>query len=146
MNLYALMLKALCGWREARGISLAAQRGVMWTVDNRVAAAQVHKGLVNRWGGDVVSVILFPWQYSSFNAGDLNAVKFPKATDTVYPQIISAAQDMGDDPTGGAHSYYDNSIAPPNWALSDEFIFTVTINTLHFYKLNLPNQAGTTTP
>jgi len=49
-------------WREGRGESTEAQRGIFHTVVNRAAKA-------GWWGNDVVSVSLTPFQFSCFNHG-----------------------------------------------------------------------------
>ena len=51
---YALILVAICIWREARGESMEAKRGVGWTIRNRVLAA-------GWFGKGWVDVILKPW-------------------------------------------------------------------------------------
>ena len=50
-------------WRECREESTGAPRGIFHTVVNRAAKA-------GWWGTDVVSVILKPFQFSSFNLDD----------------------------------------------------------------------------
>ena len=50
-------------WREARGESTEAQRGIIRTVVNRAAKA-------GWWGTDVASVILKFFQFSSLNLND----------------------------------------------------------------------------
>lgn len=124
---YAQWLLALCAWREARGQTPAAQRGVIWSVLNRAQKP-------GWWGKDIVSVILHPFQYSSFNSGDPNALKFPNNSDPVFAQIAAMAQDPGVDPTGGAVNYHDSSLLP-EWAASGQFVETVQIDSFTFYRL-----------
>src|SRR5579863_9260852 len=106
-------LVALCCWREARGEALFTKQAQVWSVRNRVANPKW-------WGNSWWSVILKPMQYSSFNANDPNAVKWPleadlhwqdclTAVNTVYTPDISMAPSFAD-PTGGAVSYYDISL------------------------------------
>lgn len=124
-NLYQTFLLALCAWREARGCSLQAQQGVVWTILNRAAKP-------GWWGTDVISVILKPLQFSSFNVGDPNATKFPVANDPVWKEILLLAIAPGSDPTDGATNYYDTSIEPPSWTTA--MTLTTQIDSLRFYK------------
>jgi cell wall hydrolase len=124
-NLYSTFLLALCAWREARGEPLDAQRGVIWTILNRAAKP-------GWWGRDIISVILCPYQFSSFNQNDPNATKFPAPNDPAWPEILLAAVAPGTDPTGGATSYYDDSIPAPSWA--GEMTPTVKLGRLNFYR------------
>ena len=133
MNLsqaYELIMLALCCWREARGESIATKYAQAWSVRNRVNNP-------GWWGHDWVSVILKPEQYSSFNAGDPNAVKFPTADFQDWMDCLKVASDVyagkASDPTSGATSYYDISIAPPKWTAS--MVMTVRSGRLVFYKL-----------
>ncbi len=123
---YERVLLALCCWREARGESIQAQRGVIWTILNRAAKP-------SWWGKDIVSVILAPSQFSSFNKSDPNSLLFPSNVDVVFREIVLLAADPGDDPTGGATSY--NSLPmdnQPSWAA--EMTKTCDIGAFHFYK------------
>lgn len=125
-NVYTIFLQALCIWREARGESAEAQRGVLWVILNRAASPRW-------WGVDPISVILKPFQFSSFNKNDPNAVKFPASDDQVWNTILEMSAAPGDDPTGGATSYYDTSIPAPAW--TSEMTFTIQSGSLRFYKL-----------
>ena len=107
-NLYPVFLTALAVWREARGEPLEAQRAVVWTIQNRAA-------LGGWFGKDAVSVILKPYQFSSFNSGDPNALKFPSS----------------DDPTDGSTHYYSGDVVP-SWAA--EMKFAAAIGGFKFYK------------
>ncbi len=64
-------LLALCIWREARGESVRGKELVAWTIVNRSVDAR------HRWPATIAGVVLQPLQFSSFNATDPNAVKFP---------------------------------------------------------------------
>ncbi len=127
-DIYPLFLTALCAWREARGECVDAQRGVIWTVRNRAAKP-------GWWGKDTVGVVLQPWQFSSFNAGDANATLFPASGDKIFAELLILAQAPGNDPTGGATSYFDDSIAPPAWATDGSNVPTVKLGRLNFYRL-----------
>ena len=128
---YPKVLVALCVWREARGQSRDARRGVLHVILNR-AAAQFR-------GGDPVAVILWPFQFSSFSAGDPNAVRLPtpvRAADwAAWLQCCALADDPGEDPTGGAtfyHSYQPGSNMWPDWATDDKQ--TAHIGQFRFYR------------
>lgn len=126
-------LLALCVWREARGEIFDAKFAVACSIRNRVNHPRW-------WGRDYRSVILDPWQYSSFNSGDPNATKFPGQTDAAYTECLEAAQNVLKgiaDTTEGAVSYYDKSLDhnPPKWSLSPQFAYTVDLGALHFYTL-----------
>jgi N-acetylmuramoyl-L-alanine amidase len=125
-----LELCALCVWREARGEGLLGKRGVAHVILNRASQP-------GWWGTTVQSVILFPWQFSSFNPGDPNADQWPADNDPSYSDSLTVAEDVlvnGDtDITSGATSYYDISIPAPEW--SKTMILTLAVNRLKFYKL-----------
>jgi spore germination cell wall hydrolase CwlJ-like protein len=127
---YPFALLTLCIWREARGESDDAKLGVAWTIKNRVA--------LQGWMGKTYNeVVLKPWQFSSFNASDPNAVKWPNPlTDPSYAECMNAAKcaysDIKTDPTSGATHYYDDSIAAPKWTAGATK--TVKLGKLNFYK------------
>lgn len=127
-------LLALTLWREARGTSDDAITGVACSIRNRT--------LKPAWwnsdtAGSYLSVILCPMQYSSFNRVDANSTKFPYSSDTVMPRIAQIAQAVMDgtqpDCVAGAQSYFDVSIAAPDWTRSMEF--TVQIGPFRFYRV-----------
>jgi spore germination cell wall hydrolase CwlJ-like protein len=125
-TLYPIFLTALCTWREARGESSEAQRGVIWTIANRVEQG-------GWFGKDAVSVVLKPFQFSSFNESDPNAVKFPSATDSIFKDILLMVMDQGldEDPTDGATHYFSGDDAP-SWAA--EMTFTTQIGAFKFFR------------
>lgn len=130
---YAKILWALCVWREARNQTHAAKVAVARSILNRVNHP-------SWWGVDLVSVILKPWQYSSFNKNDPNAVKLPQETDTSWVDSLQAVEDVlggGTDPTGGATSYFDKSLDsnPPKWATDGSMTHTADIGDFHFYRV-----------
>lgn len=128
---YEFSLLALCIWREARGEVVPAKFGVAWSIRNRALKP-------SWWGTDFTSCILKPKQYSSFNPGDPNAVKWPMPADTSWLACLQAAQaayaGVGDDPTGGATHYFDRSMDanPPIW--SKTMSHMIDIGHLRFYK------------
>lgn len=124
-----LYLTALCAWREARGTSDEAITGVLCTIRNRVRNPRW-------WGTDWASVVLKPYQFSSFNADDPNAHKIPAADDKIFSRILdlTALVIMGQlaDPTGGATHYHDPSKPNPPWA--DKIPQVAKIGPFTFYK------------
>jgi N-acetylmuramoyl-L-alanine amidase len=136
---YSLMsdmgLLALCAWREARGEGQAGMRAVCCVVRNRV----------NKpcwWGHDYHSVILHPYQFSSFNAPprtkitDPNESKWPADDDPTWIIAQEEAQDAlnGEpDTTRGATLYYSRPITfpPSEWG---PVVATATIGHLSFWK------------
>lgn len=61
---------ALCTYREARGETANTQFAQACSVVNRVLNPKW-------WGSDILTVVLKPWQYSSFNMNDPNNVVWP---------------------------------------------------------------------
>jgi N-acetylmuramoyl-L-alanine amidase len=125
-----IALLALCIWREARGEILAAKKGVAWSVKNRVDHP-------SWWGDSYHTVILKPKQYSSFNPGDVNAVKFPDEHDTAWQACLQIALSVytgeSTDNTDGADHYYDTSIPAPSWT-APPVVHKVDIGRLKFFK------------
>lgn len=124
-------LLALCNWREARGEIVAAKMAQAWSVRNRVLRP-------SWWGTDYCSVILKPLQYSSFNASDPNAIKFPQPGDTAWQASLMAAESaymgVGNDPAQGCTNYFDKSLDGnlPDWA--KKMIHVFDIGNLRFYR------------
>lgn len=129
-------LLALCIWREARGEDQTTRLGVGCSIRNRVLRP-------SWWGSDYASVILKPWQYSSFNSNDPNCKKYPRPQDATewqaWQECLRVAQqviDECDDCTHGADSYFDQSLDnnPPIWVRSPRAQRTCQIGRLYFYK------------
>jgi N-acetylmuramoyl-L-alanine amidase len=131
-ELSELDLMKLCVWREARGEGILAKRGVAHVIQNRANDP-------SWWGHDVRSVILKPWQFSSFDAADPNSEKWPAEGDLSFSdcaevcEAVTAGKD--EDITRGATSYYDVSIPAPSWAANGSNVFTLAVGHLRFYKL-----------
>jgi cell wall hydrolase len=135
-DMYALMLLALCIWREARGELITTKIAVAWSIRNRVKDPRW-------WGHDWAGVILMHDQYSSFNHGDPNATKLPLPADPSWQDSLNTAAKVFaeppllSDPTGGATSYFDMSLDtdPPKWSFDGSMVKTLDLGRLHFYKL-----------
>ncbi|MFL6311644.1 MAG: cell wall hydrolase [Terriglobales bacterium] len=142
---YQLLMTALCIWREARGEQADAQRSVAWTIRNRqkVDEQRIAKALPARFGGpSLVGIVIKHEQFSSFNAGDPNCVKFPIESEPIgWKSWEQCLRDMDDvfnsnvpDPTNGATHYFDASMDDhlPTWA--QQMTRTAVIGRLRFYK------------
>lgn len=126
-------LIALCVWREARGEQRLAKRGVAHVIANRVK----HPGW---WGHDWKSVILKPWQFSSFNSDDPNSDKWPSDDDPSWTDSLSVASGvylgMDDDVTEGSCYYHDTSMGwPKAWGNEAEYENVINIGRLKFYRM-----------
>jgi len=131
-NMSDLSLLELCVWREARGEPVDGQRGVAHVVRNRVYSG------TRWWGDDWRSVILHPWQFSSFNPSDPNSKRWPSNDDyaalsgIVEPVFSGTDADL----TNGATFYYDTSIKwPVAWGPERNYDNTLNIGRLKFFKL-----------
>lgn len=97
---------ALCVWREARGESPKGKRLVAQVIENRVQS--------ERWPDTYVAVITQPWQFSSFNANDPNASKFPSETDPAWASCVAAADAVLEtsEPFTTANHYHTTAVSP----------------------------------
>lgn len=123
------LLTALTVYREARGESQLGKLGVVWVLRNRcgMAPAQGFKPTL-------AANILKPWAFSSFNANDPNADKYPEATDISWQHSLSAVDSIEPDPTDGAVFYYSRPITEPPHAWG-AVVPTSNIGNLHFCKV-----------
>lgn len=134
-EMYEVVLLGLCTWREAQNQPKAAQIGQAWSVRNRVERPNFWD-----WGNSYASVILKPWQYSSFNHNDPNAVKVPFDTDESWQQCLGVALDVYqgllNDPTAGCTHYYDKSLDahPPEWATNGKMDHIIDLGAFRFFK------------
>lgn len=138
-ELSELELLALCVWREARNQRADGMAAVAWSIRNRVQRP-------SWWGHDYPSVILKPWQYSSFNLSDPNSTKWPADNDESWPVCMAVVTPIyqalitSPDPTGGATHYYDTSITfPKAWGRESEWENTLNLHQLRFWKMRPPN-------
>jgi N-acetylmuramoyl-L-alanine amidase len=128
-----VFMLALCIYREARGESQDAKQAVGWAVRNRVEHP-------SWYGKDWFSVITKPFQFSSFNRGEVNSIVFGAPEDVAWAQCVQAAFDVivsnVPDATGGATFYYDRSLDkkndPPKWAAL--YVHTADVGNFHFFK------------
>lgn len=119
-------LLALCVWREARGETPLGRRLVAQVVLNRVDDS--------RWPHDVVDVILQPFQFSSFNKNDPNAVRWPGEDDPAWADCVAATDERlaATVPITPATHYHAAGLAPA-WA---DPMKIVAVEGHHvFYKL-----------
>jgi len=134
---YEQFLLALCLWREARGETQLARTGIAAVIRNRSEHAK------RRWPNTIVRVILQPKQFSSFNAGDPNAVLFPVQPAAGASADWNSWQDCCDvatvplqsDPTNGANCYESIPDGKPKPSWADPAKITTTIGPFRFYKL-----------
>lgn len=137
---YEQFLCAICLWREARGYSRTIMVAILHVMMNR------RTDLGHRWSRTLTGVICQPDQFSSFNAGDPNATKFPQPPQPgnlpspdwkAFQQameVVMSEHEYSDDPTRGATNY--ESCQPgklPSWALPDKM--TLQAEPFRFYKL-----------
>lgn len=123
-----IYLMALCAWREARGATDEAIRGVLHVIQNRAARPKW-------WGKSIVDVVLKPHQFSSFTTGDPNAAKFPGDDDLAFAKILTLTERVlnhqDEDLTGGAVLYHEATIFP-DWAANS--LRVTQVGPFVFYK------------
>jgi len=127
-----LTLLALCCWREARGETFAGMRGVCHVIHNRTLKP-------GWWGHDWKSVILKPFQFSSFNSSDPNSYKWPEDDAPSWTACMAAASAIytgqDEDLTEGATYYFDTSISwPKAWGKEEDFVNTLNLGRLRFFR------------
>ena len=129
---YDLEIMAKTVYGEARGESHEGREAVAHVILNRVL-----KNNGKRFGNSIVKVCLAAWQFSTWNAGDINTRKLLQLTtidDVVYRECIEAcltAMDSEDDPMLGSDHYHIKGINP-TWA--DGARVAVTIGNHFFYN------------
>jgi N-acetylmuramoyl-L-alanine amidase len=137
-QLSAVDLMALCIWREARGEQMMGKRGVGHVIANRVNARSF-------FGHDIVSVILKPYQFSSFNPEDPNADKWPEDDDPSWMDSQQAAKAVvswnDSDLTAGALYYFSPPIVRPPSAWGSVGV-TIVVGNLTFCKPVMQPQMG----
>jgi len=113
---YAKFLMTLMCWREMRSVP-RAWRMCLWTVLNR-ANARTPSGKPLWWGGDIVSVITKPYQYSSMGTkGDGQTVAWPIDGDPVWAEIAKEVDAVTSGilaiQTDATHYFSYPLVAPP---------------------------------
>jgi len=131
---YALL--ALAVYREARGEPMSGKKGVAHVIRNRTLQP-------GWWGTDWKSVILKPWQFSSFNPNDPNNNVWPSDGEQAWTDCLSATSAVmfGDetDLTDGACWYHDVSMGwPEAWGNQEDYMQTLAVGRLLFYRLLPP--------
>lgn len=131
--MYEIVLLGLVTWRESQDQPRVAQVGVAYSVKNRAKTP-------GWWGRSVISCILQPYQYSSFNRNDPNATKFPKEDDPSWLQCLGVAQDvwqgLAADPTSGCQNYFDKSLDdnPPEWAKDGSYVHVIDLSSIRLWR------------
>jgi spore germination cell wall hydrolase CwlJ-like protein len=107
-------------WMEARGEPEAGQRAVAHVLINRVKDG--------RWGHNLASVCLAPYQFSCWLPNDPN-IKSMAAVSDGDPMLAKLGGFLRDamageaDPTKGATHYYAESMMqPPLWSRNKPFV------------------------
>lgn len=108
-------LLALCIWREARGESYRGKLLVGTTIRNRV--------LDERWPDTYPAVITQRMQFSAFNLGDPNALKFPMIGDPSWADSVQAADEVlaGPESITLANHYHTRAVTPV-WSRADKIV------------------------
>lgn len=104
---------ALCLWREARGEPIEGKAAVADVVLTRVADP--------RWPNTIAGVITQKYQFSAFNPGDPNTVKFPLPGDDEFAAWLECAEvaeaAIQNGPSKVADHYYAAALPKsPRWA------------------------------
>lgn len=135
LDMYDNIIAAICVWRETRGEDLLVKILVAKVLVNRT------RDKLDRWPKTLSSVVLQPYQFSSFNTNDPNSSKIPRQIDLSLVSCCTAVDAALDDsipfsdskilPTismdefsklSTANHYHDDSIAPPSWTKGMEFL------------------------
>jgi|SRR6516165_2267393 hypothetical protein len=126
-----LELLELCVWRESRNQAPEGMFAVACSIRNRVEHP-------TWWGHDWATVILKPWQYSSFNKNDPNEEKWPQDGSPEFLEVChqcEAVMNGEPDSTDGATNYYDTSITfPKAWGSESQWDNTLNIGAFRFWK------------
>lgn len=115
-RLLTRFLLALCIWREARGESYRGKVLVGTTIRNRVEDT--------RWPNTYAGVITQRMQFSSFNLGDPNALKFPMEGDAAWAESLRAADDVLSGAPMTTANHYHTLAVTPVWSRPDKIVAT----------------------
>lgn len=126
---YPSIIAAITIFREARGESFDAQRGVAWVIFNRTRDAKM------RWPRDPVGVCQQRFQFSCWNSTDPNYYMYPTSSEESFLSCCKAWEESGDDLTNGANHYHSfkDPADFPKWA--DASKVTAKIGAFTFYRL-----------
>lgn len=110
---FELEIAARTLWMESRGESVVAQQAVACVLANRVKDG--------RWGKNLTTVCLWPYQFSSWNTTDGNRKAMAQLNDNdlVLSRLSSLLN--GTDITNGATHYYADYIPEPAWVSGATF-------------------------
>lgn len=98
-------LLALCIWREARGESYRGKLLVGSTIRNRVED--------KRWPDTYAGVVTQRMQFSAFNLGEPNALKFPAEGEPAWVDSVQAADEvLSAGPITTANHYHTTGVTP----------------------------------
>lgn len=99
-------LLALCIWREARGESYRGKLLVGTTIRNRVED--------QRWPDTYPGVVTQRMQFSAFNLGDPNVIKFPVEGEAAWRDCVQAADEVlaAATPITTANHYHTKTSTP----------------------------------
>lgn len=131
LETYPNFLLALCLWREARGEDRQGKIAVKHVILNRVKRPSGPYASCK----DVVSTILCPYQFSTFNHNDPNASQFPRPEDRSWKECCQVVEEQTSDPTAGADHYFVTKSAIPKWADSSKL--RCEIGAHSFYRIYL---------
>lgn len=128
-SIYERVMLALLVWREARGELHQAKVAVCFSVMNRVENPKW-------WGKTLGEVIAKKWQYSSMAApGDPNLIQYPLPQDLSFKDALATVNAvLGGkvvNPVPRADSYWDDSIARPQWATDANFVCKIGAFSFH---------------
>lgn len=107
-ELSRLYMLALAIWREARGEPARGQLLVGTTIRNRVED--------RRWPNTYVGVITQRLQFSAFNLGDPNVLKYPAEDDPTWAPCVAAARAVLEAPAPiSPVNHYCTTTVHPTW-------------------------------
>lgn len=132
-------------WAEARGEGRDGQIAVAWVIRNRAENPRWWSRNRDDIPDDTIAAVCIdPWQFSCWNANDLNRPKLlalPK-TDPLYQRIEAICRDVFEgklpDPTKKADHYLVRSWIPrTKWAVDNPDKKTYEHGSHVFYRLEL---------
>jgi spore germination cell wall hydrolase CwlJ-like protein len=120
-------LLALCIYREARGEPLHGKELVAWTILGRAYDVK------HRWPTTIAGVILQPWQFSSFNKDDPNAVQFPigNASLAAWNECVAVADHALSSPPPVVVNHYHVTGLQPAWKDDSKVVAVVGAHTFY---------------